>query len=278
MSTKEILELGLSPCPNDTYLFGALVLRLFPTRLLYQPIIEEVEALNQRALKDPLPVSKLSFAAFVYLLDRYQLLPVGAALGFGCGPVLVAKEKGALNKGPVAVPGKMTTASFLLRLYAPHAEQVEMPYDRVLSAVKRGEVAAGVLIHEGRFVYAKEGLILLKDLGAFWEEETKTPIPLGGIFVRRDLSRETKEKIVYDLRESLALARQNEKALFPFIRTHASELEEEVIKQHIKTFVTPFTEDLGELGQRAVRSLLEFAVKRGLIKSFPEDFLWEETS
>ncbi len=275
MPGEEVLRLGFSPCPNDTFLFGPLVLGLFPARRRYQPLIEDVEALNQRAMREPLPISKLSFAAFVYLLDRYQLLPVGAALGFGCGPVLVAREEKPLS-GPVAVPGRFTTATFLLRLYDPEVPVVEMRYDQILPAVERGQVPAGVLIHEGRFVYAKRGLKLLKDLGAFWEEETGAPIPLGGIFVKRDLPSEVKRDVLLDLRQSLSLAQQDYEAVASWVRAHAREMEEGVIRRHIEIFVNRFTEDLGEEGRGAVRSLLEFAVKKGFIKTFPEDFLWEE--
>jgi len=210
MSGGTLLELGFSPCPNDTYIFGALALGLIRSRRSYRMIVEDVEALNQRALNAPLPVTKLSVAAFAHLLSRYQLLPVGAALGFGCGPVLVAREEGLhLEQVPVAVPGRFTTAAFLLRLYAPQVKLVEMRYDEILPAVLAGKVAAGVLIHEGRFVYAEKGLKLLKDLGAFWEEETKAPIPLGGIFVRRDLAPEVKRDVLADIRESLSWARRD---------------------------------------------------------------------
>ena len=278
MSESALLEVGFSPCPNDTFIFAALVQGLIPARRRYRFLIQDVETLNQRAFQSPLPVSKLSFATFALLTEVYQLLPVGAAMGYGCGPVLVARQEVDLRRARVAVPGRLTTAAFLLGLYSEVGEMVEMRYDQILPALRAGLVDAGVIIHEGRFLYAQQGLKLIKDLGTFWEEKTRSPIPLGGIFVLRALSQETKREICSDIKESLFWARERKEKVWPFIKEHAQEMSEEVIDRHLKAFVNRFTYQLGEEGLEAVRLFLEFAAQKGLIKEPPSDFLWADCS
>jgi len=277
MAGEEVLKLGFSPCPNDTFIFGALALRKIPLRREYALHIEDVEALNQRAAQAELHVTKLSFAAFAPLTHVYQLLPVGAALGFGCGPLLVSRApKVDVSRSRVALPGERTTAAFLFRVFFPEAQElVYMRYDEIIPALKAGEVEAGVLIHEGRFVYSRAGLHLQADLGRLWEETYQAPIPLGGLFVLRELPRETKRDVCLDIRESLSFARENWGQVFPFLKAHAQELEEEVIRRHVETFVNRYTYALGEEGRRAIDIFLELAAKRGLIKGFQKDYLWE---
>ena len=276
MADQSVVRIGFSPCPNDTFIFAALVKNLIPLRRKYEAVIEDVETLNQRAFSEELPVSKLSFAAFARLLDYYQLLPVGAALGYDCGPVLVARKEIDLPKARVAVPGRWTTAAFLLSLYSPVGEMVEMRYDQIIPALKEGRVEAGVLIHEARFVYQKEGLFLLEDLGRFWQERTQAPIPLGGIFVSKKAPSSFKRDVCHDIRQSLSYARDNWEEIKPFIQKYAQEMDEEIIERHINTFVNRFTYQLGREGQRAVTLFLEWAAKKGLTSGRHQDFLWEE--
>ena len=276
MAEGAALRFGFSPCPNDTFILGALVQGLVPSPCPLEFVIEDVEALNQRALAGELEVSKLSFGVFGRLLDTYQLLPAGAALGFGCGPLLVARKEVDLATARVAIPGLHTTAYLLLRLYAPQVKEVvPLRYDQIMPAVSQGLVEAGLIIHESRFVYQDYGLKALVDLGAWWERCTKAPIPLGGIFVRRDLPEPLKAALTKAVSRSLAYAKKHRQKIWPFIKAHAQEMSDEVIEKHIRTYVNDFTEDLGREGRQAVRLLLEKAFHAGLIPSFGEDFCFE---
>ncbi len=276
VSEGKPLTFGLSPCPNDTFILGALIQGLVPCPCALRFLLEDVEALNKRALARELEVSKLSFGVFGYVLDTYELLPVGAALGFGCGPLLVAQGDVDLSQARVAVPGLHTTAYLLLRLYAPKlGEIVPYRYDEIMPAVSRGEVDAGLIIHEGRFVYPRYGLKALVDLGAWWEEHTQAPVPLGGIFVRRDLPLPQKQAVVQAISASLALAQRERDKIWDFIKTHAQEMADEVIEQHIKTYVNQFSVSLGKKGTQAVKILLKEAWEKGLLPVFREDFCFQ---
>ncbi len=279
MSEKGLLKLGFSPCPNDTFIFFALANGKISFPYPLDLVIEDVETLNQKALARELEASKLSFGVFGHVLDHYELLLVGAALGFGCGPLLVARKEIDLAQARVAVPGLYTTAYLLLRLYAPELKEViPMRYDRIMPAVARGEVEAGLIIHESRFIYQEYGLKEIVDLGAWWEEETGAPIPLGGVFVRRELPREIKASLASAIRKSLQYAKENFSEALPYIKAYAQEMSDEVIRKHIETYVNRFTEDLAKQGLQAVRILLEQASKKGLIPGFREDFYfgWQE--
>ncbi len=270
------LSFGLSPCPNDTFILGALVQGFVPPPVPLSFVLEDVEALNQKALAQELPVSKLSFGVFGHLLDAYELLPVGAALGFGCGPLLVAKKEVDLSRARVAVPGLYTTAYLLLRLYASEIGAiVPRRYDEIMPAVAQGEVEAGLIIHEGRFVYQDYGLRALVDLGAWWENHTGAPIPLGGIFIQRNLPLGLKIGLLKAIRESLAYAQKNKVKLWPFIKAHAQEMADEVIQRHIETYVNEFTMDIGLKGKEAVSILLHKAWEKGLFPNFREDFCFQ---
>ncbi len=273
MSQKGLLTLGFSPCPNDTFIFFALVCKKVPSPTVFNLIIEDVETLNQKALVGELDVSKLSFGVFGHVLDLYELLPVGAALGFGCGPILVAQKEIDLSQAKVAVPGLYTTAYLLLSIYAPELKKIlPMRYDQIIPAVISGEVDAGLIIHESRFVYQKYGLKKIVDLGQWWEKETNTPIPLGGIFVKRVLSAKFKRSLVNAISESLSYAKRHFKEALPYIKKYAQEVSEEIIEKHIKTYVNEFTENLGKEGLNAVRQLLKKAFSCSLIPNFREDF------
>jgi len=277
MAKRKPLKLGFSPCPNDTFIFGALALKLIPLHHSYSLFIEDVETLNQRAFKKELDVTKLSFATFAMQTDTYQLLPVGAALGFGCGPLLVARKRELdLSLARIGIPGMMTTAAFLFRIFFPEAQNLICKrYDEIIPALKEGKIEAGLLIHEGRFVYKQEGLICLADLGRLWEKTYGLPIPLGGIFIKRTLPSPLKESVCSDIKESLYFAKNNSEKISDFIRSYAQELDQEVISCHLRTFVNEYTYHLGAKGREAVDLFLELAVKKGLIKVFQKDYFWE---
>jgi len=268
------IVLALSPCPNDTFTFGPLALGWVKTPVKLRFIFEDIETLNRLALSGEIPLLKVSYALLPEICEHYQVFPVGAALGRGCGPLLVAREPLSpedLSGVEVWLPGEHTTAHLLFRLAFPEARRRRfVPYHEILPALTSGKARAGVLIHEERFVYRERGLYLVRDLGAWWEEETGLPLPLGGPVVRRDLPEDLKSALARAVRDSLHLARKRFPELLPFIRSHAQELSREVIEAHIRTYVNAYTEDLGEEGRRALE---ELARRAGLS---PEDLFWRE--
>ncbi len=264
------LSLGFSPCPNDTFIFHALVSGAVPTAgFTFAPeVLADVETLNHWALAGRLDVTKLSFHALGLVLDEYVLLGAGAALGRGCGPLLVSLpglEPAKLGDQTVAVPGHYTTAALLLRLAYPECQSVvAMPFDQIMPALARGEVGAGVIIHEGRFTYRRHGLQLVRDLGRWWEETTGQPIPLGGIAARRSLGQERLLAVEGAIRASLELARREPDRSRDYIRAQAQELEEEVIAQHIALYVNDFSLDLGAAGREAVAEFMKGGERLGI--------------
>lgn len=263
------LTLGYSPCPNDTFIFYALVHDLVPLRRISfaPPVHGDVETLNHWALQGKLDVSKLSFHALGYVLDRYLLLGAGAALGRGCGPLLVARPGRLpdLARASIAIPGVYTTAALLLRLYAPRASRLQvMPFERIMGAVARGEVDCGVIIHESRFTYQEHGLVCLRDLGEWWEEETGLPIPLGCIAARRELPEAELREIEEAVRQSLLWARANPEAGMGYIRVHAQEMSDTVLRSHIGLYVNDFSLEIGEEGRAAVTELLRRGQAAGI--------------
>lgn len=266
------LTLGYSPCPNDTFIFHALVHGLLPaTGVTVRERLEDVETLNRLALDGTLDLTKVSYHAFGHLRDRYTLLRSGGALGRGCGPLVVAPvptTMAQLRGRRIAIPGTLTTANLLLQLCGEGFDQVvPMPFDRIMAALHAGEAAAGVIIHESRFTYQAAGLHAVQDLGAWWEEATGLPIPLGGILARRDLGAATIRAVDSAIRASLKHARQHPDEARAYIRSHAQELDEAVINAHIALYVNDFSLDLGDEGLRAVDTLLARAGARGLIPS-----------
>lgn len=263
------LTLAYSPCPNDTYIFHAWVHGLVPHAPAVREVLEDIDTLNAMALRGEPDVVKVSFHAFAHLRGRYALLHSGGALGRGCGPLVVVRPDSPLRitngSGParvlagsrVAIPGALTTAAMLLRLYAPGVgEQVVMPFDTILTAVERGEVDAGVIIHESRFTYEKQGLRRLVDLGEWWERSTGFPIPLGGIVVRRDLGVAMAGRVDRAIRHSLELARSDPDASNAYIRRHAQEMDPDVCREHIALYVNEYSLDYGDVGEAAIRHLL----------------------
>lgn len=267
------ISLGFSPCPNDTFIFDALVHQKVDTEgLTFQARLADVEELNRLAFAGELHVTKLSYHALAYLLDRYALLEAGSALGRNCGPLLIARSpmsRAELQKATVAIPGRYTTANFLLGLAYPElGTRQEMLFSDIEEAVLSGSVDAGLIIHENRFTYAARGLVKLADLGEYWESSTGYPIPLGGIAVRRDLDPELQQRIGRVLARSVAWAMDHPRATRDYVRAHAQEMDESVMYAHIDLYVNHFTRGLGEEGRRAVRHLFETARHRDLIPAY----------
>lgn len=272
------ISLGVSPCPNDTYIFHALLHGLVDVPFSIDLRMADVEELNGRAAAGELDVVKVSVGALPRIADGYALLRSGAALGWGCGPLVAARgpmSEEARRTARVAVPGRMTTAGLLLDLHGGfQGPRREMVFDAIMPAVAEGRVDCGVIIHEGRFTYAAHGLCALLDLGAWWEERFALPLPLGVIAVRRDMDRGTALAVQAAIRASLEYANARPEACREFVRAHAQEMAPEVTAAHIKTFVTDFSLDLGAAGMNAVRVLAERAARlRDRESALPELFL-----
>jgi 1,4-dihydroxy-6-naphthoate synthase len=264
------LTVAYSPCPNDTFIFGAMVHGLVDTEgLSFIPILDDVEALNRRAEREDVHVTKLSYHALGYLVDRYALLNAGSALGRGCGPLLVAREpldEAAISKAHIAIPGWKTTANLLLGLAYPAAQRrTPVLFSGIEDAVVSGNVDAGLLIHENRFTYARKGLVCIRDLGAFWEQETGFPIPLGGIAVSRSVDRTYWPVVDRVIKRSVRFAFDHPEQVMPYVRAHAQAMEDEVMQAHIGLYVNRFTEHLGDEGRAAVSGFIERGRALGLI-------------
>ena len=268
-------SLAYSPCPNDTYIFAALTQGMLPDAPHVDVVLDDVEALNLAALEGKHALTKVSYGAIPALLARYRIRRAGGALGRGCGPLVVA-HPGVDGKAPLitdfaddavfAIPGRMTTASALLRLALGREPQVkEMRFDRIVDAVVNEEVAAGLIIHESRFTYRETGLVEAIDLGDWWERETGGPIPLGAILVRRDVADGDAAAINDAIRRSLHYAREHEDAVAPYVREHAFEMSDDVMRAHIGLYVNAFSDDLGDDGIVAVHELFRREEAAGLI-------------
>lgn len=271
------LSLGYSPCPNDTFIFDALVHgKINAEGLHFEPILEDVETLNRWAFAGDLDVTKLSYHALAHLTHRYRLLEAGSALGFGCGPLLIARRPlstADINAGPIGIPGQLTTANFLLSLAFPQANhKVEMLFSDIEDAVLRGDVVAGLIIHENRFTYAQKGLTCLTDLGAWWERQTGLPIPLGGIAVRRDLPADVQQRLNRALQRSVEYALAHPEAAMPYVRQHAQAMDDDVMRAHIRLYVNDFSRNLGTTGRQAVAQMFRMAYEAGVIPHYSTDF------
>lgn len=259
------LSLAYSPCPNDTYVFAAWANALLEDAPPVRVHLEDVENLNNSALKADYELTKVSYGAIPMLTKNYRILRSGGALGRGCGPLLVAKPGSgdsldAFKDKIVAIPGELTTAFMLLRLaMGMRPQTLMMRFDQIVDAVAGGGADAGLIIHESRFTFEEHGLVQVADLGEWWEQQTGLPIPLGAILIRNDLDEGSAAQINDVIRRSLRCARENERTVAPYVREHAAEMSEDVMRRHIETYVTPFTDDIGEEGIRAVRALFERA-------------------
>jgi len=265
------LSLAYSPCPNDTFIFTPWVEGHIPDA---PPVVErlaDIDVLNAAALSGEPDVVKLSFHAYGQVRDRYTLLRSGGALGRGCGPLIVARDAWTpetLPERTLAIPGRLTTAALLARLFAPTLAERQirvMPFDRIMHAVATGQVDAGLIIHESRFTYQRHGLHQVVDLGDWWEHETGHAIPLGGIAMRRDLGHDLILRTERALSASVEAAFAHPDRVWPTVRRHAQELDDEVMRQHIALYVNDFTRDYGAEGTAAIDFLLARATTLGFI-------------
>ena len=266
------LSLGFSPCPNDCFMFDAIVnQRIDLEGLDFSVRLADVEALNNAAFAGEADVTKLSYHAYAYCLADYVLLDAGSALGRNCGPLLISKREiskpevaaGTLR---IAIPGKYTTANFLLGLAFPQAQnKTELVFSAIEGALLDEQVDAGLIIHENRFTYQARGLKKIVDLGEYWESETGAPIPLGGIVIKRSLPDEIKDRVNRVLRRSVEYAFAHRTASLDYVRAHAQEMDEDVMYRHIDLYVNEYSVDLGVEGRRAVELLFEKAAQTGII-------------
>lgn len=265
--------LAYSPCPNDTYVFAALTNGLLDGAPSVRVHLADIEELNTSAARGEYELTKVSYGAIPFLMDRYRILPSGGALGRANGPLLVALPGEApplfadFAHKRIAIPGEHTTAYLLLQLaLGARPKTVAMRFDRIVPAVLSGEVDAGLIIHESRFTYRDAGLISIADLGEWWENMTLLPTPLGAILIRNDVGDAQAREIDGAIRRSLAFARANEAAVMPYVREHAIEMSDEVMRAHIELYVNDYTEGLGETGRSAVRALFSRAHAAGILR------------
>lgn len=268
-------SLGYSPCPNDTFIFYALVHQKVAIEdVLFRESLFDVETLNQMARRAELDITKISYHAFAHLQHQYCLLRSGGALGKGCGPLVVAKEKldiKDLEGLTIAVPGRLTTAFLLLQIFRPSlAEKVlVIPFDKIIASVQQGSADAGLIIHESRFTYQNSGLQEIIDLGEWWERETGLPIPLGGIVAKRALGEDVIGRIDKLIRMSIEYAFSYRQETQTYIKKHSQEMEDSVIEKHIKLYVNNYSLDIGNDGALAVAELLRRAAAEGICRQSP---------
>jgi len=292
------LSLGFSPCPNDTFIFDAMIHQKIDTEgLSFDVVFDDVETLNQKAFRAELDITKLSYHAYAYLTEKYVLLDAGSALGFGVGPLLICENEDYISTDILAslrpqtsdlrphqiaigsselrpqtsnlrigIPGKYTTANFLLSLAFPEAKnKIEMKFFEIESALLNHQIEMGVIIHENRFTYQEKGLKKIIDLGEYWEDLTNGPIPLGGIMIKRELPEEIKQKVNRIIKRSVQYAFDHPESGMDFICSLSQEMSKEVINKHIELYVNKFSVDLGEVGRKAVHTFFEEAHKLGII-------------
>lgn len=275
------LSLGFSPCPNDCFIFDALIHNKIDTEgLEFEVVMDDVETLNQKAFQSKLDITKLSCHAYAYLTAQYQLLNAGSALGNNCGPLLITNTNPEIilselqtpdSKLKIAIPGKYTTANFLLSLAFPQAKnKVEMIFSDIEDAVKEGRADAGLIIHENRFTYEQKGLKKIIDLGEYWETLTHKPIPLGGIVIKRNLPDVLKNRVNRMIRKSVEYAFANPESSLGFVKKHAQAMSEEVIYKHINLYVNNYSVDLGQSGREAVQLLFDKAQQTGVINEIKQ--------
>jgi len=272
------LTLGFSPCPNDTFIFDALIHHKIDTEgLEFEVFYDDVETLNQKAFRGELDITKLSYHAFAYVVDKYVLLDAGSALGFGVGPLLISNFEFSISDlnnvdRKIGIPGKYTTANFLLGLALPEAtNKQELVFSEIEDAVLSGKVDVGLIIHENRFTYQNKGLKKIIDLGDYWEKQTGCAIPLGGIVANRNLALDVQHKINRVLKKSVEFAFANPKSGLEFIRSHAQEMSEEVMYKHIELYVNKYSVDLGEEGRKAINLLFDTAKEKNIIPEIREE-------
>ncbi|HPX75508.1 MAG TPA: 1,4-dihydroxy-6-naphthoate synthase [Bacteroidales bacterium] len=260
------LKLAISPCPNDTFMFDALINKKIDTKNFdFEIIIDDIEKLNSYTKQQEVDISKTSFHNFLKISDNYQLLNSGTAMGKNCGPLIVSKRKiypDELKHCKIAIPGESTTANLLMQIFFKEAQNKNVYlFSDIEELVLSNECDAGLLIHETRFTYQKRGLKLIADLGNLWENKFNLPIPLGGIIVKRSLPDKIKQEIDKMLSESINLAFQNPRSTIPFMKKHAVEMDEEIMMQHVNLYVNEYSKDIGDLGKKSIYKLREEFLK-----------------
>lgn len=268
--------LGFSTCPNDAFIFDAMVNGKIDTEELnFDYVLNDVEELNQKALNAELDITKISFFAYASVFKNYQLLDAGSALGFGCGPLLISKEKipaEDISSKKIAIPGVHTTANFLMSYTFPEAKnKTSLLFSDIEDAVLHDDFDAGVIIHENRFTYQQKGLHKIADLGEIWEQKTKMPIPLGGIAVKRLLGVEMKNKLGRIMRRSVEYALMHPSSSKDFVSNNAQSMDAEVMQQHINLYVNDFSVSLGNKGKAAIHFLYKKAHELKLLEKEPQD-------
>ena len=262
------LTLGISTCPNDTFVFDAWINGRIKDAPSVSCSLKDISELNRIAISVGMDVIKVSFFAYGFIKEKYRLLNAGGALGRGCGPVVVVRPGiSDLKSGNIriALQGELTTANLLFSLYRPEIKnKFFMKFDEIMPAVSNNEVDAGVVIHEGRFTFEDYGLVLLKDLGSWWEDKTGFPVPLGAIVARKTLGEKAIELAELSIRKSLEMAWSSPEIPMPFMRKFAGEMDDNVLRSHVDLYVNDFTFDFGEEGRKAIELLLEMAKERGL--------------
>lgn len=264
------LSIAYSPCPNDTFIFDALAHQKIDTEGLTFDIIHgDVETLNREAMDGKYDITKLSYHAFAYMSNHYQLLTAGSALGRGCGPLMISKDEIPRSKIEfclIGIPGRLTTANFLMTLAFPEAAtKKEMVFNEIENALLNDAIDIGLIIHENRFTYIHKGLKKIIDLGEWWEKKYELPIPLGGIVTRRDFEPALQLKINRVVKRSVEFALANPAQTMAYVRDHAQEMDEQVMQQHIALYVNDFSVDLGEEGKAAITALYEVAADKKII-------------
>jgi 1,4-dihydroxy-6-naphthoate synthase len=267
------LTLGFSPCPNDTFIFDALIHHKIDTEgLEFEVFFDDVETLNKKAFNSTLDITKLSYHAFAYVADKYALLDSGSALGFGVGPLLITKQadiekqKANIANLKIGIPGKYTTANFLLGLAFPEAQNKQiMVFSEIEDALLNDQIDIGLIIHENRFTYQDKGLHKIIDLGDYWEKQTGCAIPLGGIVIKRELPMDVQLKVNRVIKRSVEYAFANPKSGLDFIRQHSQEMSEEVMYKHIDLYVNKYSVELGVEGRKAIQLLFDKALQNNII-------------
>ena len=272
------LTLAISPCPNDTFIFDAILHQRIDTEGLdFQVHFADVEQLNQAAFAARYDITKLSYHAYAYASEDYILLRSGSALGNHCGPLLISKDalsEDDIHSGKMGIPGKYTTANFLFSLRYPEAtNKVAMLFSDIEQSLLDGELDAGVIIHENRFTYAQKGLKKIIDLGDYWENTYHAPIPLGGIAIKRNTDKDVQLKVQRIIRRSIAYAFEHPEASAAFVAQHSQEMDAAVCQQHIQLYVNQYSLDLGEKGEHAIRTLYRVATERQLIPVLKQPIL-----
>jgi len=262
------LTIGFSPCPNDTFIFDSLVnKKIEESGLEFEVFIEDVQTLNEWALQGKLDITKISYGVLPLVLNEYMVLNAGSALGKGVGPLLIAKTQipkleSQIQQLSVAIPGENTTANLLFSLAFPQATKKKfIPFTAIEDSVLQNRTDCGVIIHENRFTYEKRGLVKLIDLGEFWEQQTALPIPLGGIIIRKGYNFDLKNRINDLIRKSIEASFRQYPNFSAFVKMHANEMEEQIMRKHIDLYVNDFSLDLGIEGIKAINKLLEIYKK-----------------